>query len=117
MPVVVQGNFEKQPDETYPISVDFWPWLDSGEEIADVVVTAVVDPKTDDEAAIISIISGAAQIQDGVNVDGDVITNSKVVQKVTLGTTLKTYSIKILATTTDSNDYEADIRMKVKEVK
>ena len=118
MALVITGNFEKQPDELFPISVDFNPWLDSSEEVSSVVVTAVIDPNTDDETDVTStIISGAAQIQDGEDADGNTVTNSKVVQKVTSGTANENYSIKILATTTDSNIYEADLRMKVKEIK
>jgi hypothetical protein len=118
MSVVITGNFEKQPDEKYPISVDFARWLDTSEEVSNAVVTAVVNPNASDEAdATSTVISGAAQIQNGVDDDGDAVINSKVVQKVTAGTANLNYSIKILVTTTDSNIYEADLRMKVKEAK
>jgi hypothetical protein len=114
----IVGEFSKQPSEEYPFYVDFWRWLGTNETLITAVITALVNPGQTDEAdATSTVVDGAAQTQNGINGDGEAVTLSRAVQQIKAGESGSTYSLKFLATTSDGNTYEADVRMYVKEVK
>lgn len=98
----------KQPSEKFPIDVDFALDLVSGETITDETVTAI--NLADDSDASSILLNGDAQIQNGD------ATLSKVVQGIKGGIDGNIYKVSILVTTSDSNEYEADIEIIVENL-
>jgi len=101
-------SFPKQPAEKLSFSVEFANDLASSETISS-VETAAIDLEDGSDVKA-TILDGVAQIQDGEQ------TKSKVVQMVKSGTDAKRYKITILATTSLSHIFEADINMLVDEL-
>lgn len=109
-------KIEMHPDAEYSFAVDYSNDLNAGAEITSVVTTAIdLLDGTDVKA---TILDGAAQIQDGVDRNGNTVTNSRVAQQIKSGdgTLGKSYKITIVSTTNDANpnDFPAEIKLDIK---
>jgi hypothetical protein len=104
------GPFKKQPNEKFPISIDFADDLQSSETISSAEVIAYDRDETDVSS---TILSGVASIVDGEDQDGTTHANAKVVHA---GTNNMRYKVTFRATTSDGNVYEADVFFIVKEI-
>jgi hypothetical protein len=101
------GPLYKQPNELFPISIDFADDLESTEEVSSASIIAY---DVDDTDVSSTILSGSSSISDGENQDETTHTNSKVTQKVQAGTSRAKYKITFRATTSNGNVYEADVK-------
>lgn len=107
------GPFKKQPNEKFPISVDFADDLQSSETISSAEVI-VYDRDGTDVSSI--VLSGVESIVDGENQDGTTHTDAKVVHTIQAGTNNMRYKVTFLATTSSGSIYEADVFFIVKEI-
>ena len=90
--------FTKQPDEQYPISVDYSNILGDGETISAKDVKAYDSSDTDVTSTLI---------------DSSTIVGETIKAVVKAGTSGQNYKITFKATTSDSNIYEDDVTMRV----
>lgn len=94
-------QFNKQPEEIFPISVDFSRVLAEGETI-DEGESSVVAYDAEGEDVSDEIIEGSLNVVDG-----------KIYHKVKGGVSGLVYKITFLAVTSAANVYEKDIMMHV----
>jgi len=93
------SNFIKQPNEKYPISIDYSAVLNESETISSREVIGYLGD-TDVTAIII----------DSSSISGD-----DILVVVKAGDAGNTYKITVRATTSDGNVYEKDVEMYVNE--
>ena len=96
----------KQPDETFPIAVDFKNVLADGESIDSGASTV----KAYDAATGVDV-SNSFLVSGSMTVDG-----TKLVVKITDGSENNVYKVTFKAVTNLSNTFEQDIFVAVKEV-
>jgi hypothetical protein len=101
------GPLYKQPNELFPISMDFADDLASTETVSS---ASIIVYDVDGADVSSTILSGSESIGDGEDQDGTTHTNSKVTQKVQSGTDRAKYKVTFRATTSDSNVYEGDVK-------
>lgn len=94
-------QFNKQPEEIFPISVDFSRVLADGETLDESASTVTA---YDEEGTDVSddIIEGSLNVVDG-----------KIYQKIKGGESGKVYKITFLAATSEDNIFEKDLMMNV----
>lgn len=93
---------DKQPDETFPITVEFDTELASGETIASAVVTAT--NMDTGETSTATVLSGSV-----------IVSSPDVTQKVTAGAAGSWHRIEFTATTTNGNVYQHEVDVRVSE--
>lgn len=101
--MAIVGVTLKQPDETFPIAVDFAAVLDTAETISSATVTARV--RSDDTDVTATLLTGSPSIS------GSVVTQ----QIDASGTSGVKYIIQYHITTSNANEYEDEVVLAVKE--
>lgn len=94
------NQFSKQPNEIFPVSMDFSNSLDTGETISS---KSVIAYNATNEVVTSTIVAASSIVDNTVKVT------------VKDGTSGTRYKITIRITTSNSNIYEEDIFMYVKE--
>lgn len=107
--MAIVGTTIKQPDETFPIAVDFAAALDSTESVSSATVTARL--KTSGVDATATLLTGSPAIS--ANSDG--ITSVVTQQLAADGDSGTQYIVQFHATTSLSNQYEDEVVVVVKE--
>jgi HKD family nuclease len=95
------NRFLKQPSEKFTITVDFASVLATNETISSYIITCVDLSDDSDSSSII--------------IDSDSNTTNAVSIKVKAGIDKENHKITVKITTSDSNIFEEDILMKVRE--
>ena len=95
------ADFLKQPSEEFTIAVDFSGDLDTGETLDSAVVTATDSAGTDVTSTIVA---------------SDAVSGSTWAVRVRAGTAGQDYKITVTATTSDSQVYEHEVTMRVREL-
>lgn len=103
---------QKHPLTEYSLGFDYSNDLENGEELSSFVTTAI--DLLDGSNVKSTILDGVPQIQNGVDVNGDITANAKVVQKVINGSVGSSYKITIVSTTTKPDDLPVELRLDIK---
>lgn len=115
----VPDEFSKQPWETYIIGADHSHNLESGESIVvgSSTVTAVDADGEDASADVIDLDDLAVQTADADDIKVTPVANGMLVVRVFGGTEAGSkYKITFKAVTSNSNQYETDVKMRIKDV-
>jgi hypothetical protein len=107
--VIKINNFEKQPNESYTISIDFTNILQENESIQACYITAYLNNDNVTSSVIVDISDDESEVYGSSD-------TSKVYIKVKDGISGLDYKITALIDTDDSNTYEEDILMLVREI-
>lgn len=99
---MIVGSVEKQPAETFLVGNDFGPDLATGETITGQTVTAKNERTGVDSSAV--ILSG-----------GPVLSGTTMSHRIAGGVDGERHIVQIRITTSQSNTYEAEIRVMVRE--
>ena len=95
------ADFLKQPSEEFTIAVDFSGDLDTGETLDSAVVTATDSTGADVTSTIVA---------------SDAVSGNAWAVRVRAGTAGQDYKITVVATTSDSQVYEHEVTMRVREL-
>ena len=97
------GDFEKQPGESYTITVDYTGKLPSGAEVDSGTVAAVVVQSGDTDNSVLSSTTATT-------------TTTSAAIKVTGGTDGEDYKVTFTTTLDNTDVLEDDVLMRVREV-
>lgn len=101
--MAIVGSTIKQPDETFPIAVDFTAALDTGETLTSATVTARIRSTGDDATA--TLLTGSPTVS----------TTIVTQQLAADGQSGTQYIVQFHAVTNNSNEYEDEVIVLVRE--
>lgn len=99
---MIRGYAHKQPNEIFPINMDFANDLSTGESLSAPTVTSRNEQTGADTSA--TLLQGAA-----------LISGTKVAQTIKAGATGERHIVTFRVTTSASNTFEAEVKVTVEE--
>jgi hypothetical protein len=115
----VPDEFAKQPWETYIICADNSENLGTGESVVLATSDIIAEDKDGNDVSsdVLDNTEKTVQTADAEDIKVTPVTNGMLCTRVKAGTeALSKYKITFKAITTDDNQYETDVKMRIKDV-